>query len=51
MQHYQQKDPENMFVETVQKILYATEDDKIIISDEGELIIESANGGGGEELV
>ena len=50
MQHYQQKDPDNGFVETVQKILYATEDDKIIISDEGELIIESANGGG-EELV
>ncbi len=57
MQHYQQKDPDNGFVETVQKILYATEDDKIIISDDGELIIESANGGeelaveGGEELL
>lgn len=44
MQHYQQKDPSNGFVETVQKILYATEDDKIIISEDGELIIESPGG-------
>ncbi len=42
LQHRMQEttDP---FMESVQKILYASEEDKIIISEDGELIIESAN--------